>query len=89
MSSRKGLCVSVLFVGQCSELCGVLHGFMPIGVHAVLQVMPQFNPLWWINLVSWTFAILAFTTWYHQTISFPYTIRVQLTRAFISFSFSF
>jgi hypothetical protein len=29
--------------------------------------------LWWINLVSWTFAILAFTTWYHQTISFPYT----------------
>ena len=51
----------------------------------ILQVMPQFNPLWWINLVSWTFAILAFTTWYHQTISFPYTIRVQLTRAFISY----
>ena len=24
-----------LFYGQCSELCGVLHGFMPIGIHAV------------------------------------------------------
>jgi cytochrome c oxidase subunit 2 len=23
------------FYGQCSELCGVLHGFMPIGLHAV------------------------------------------------------
>jgi cytochrome c oxidase subunit 2 len=23
------------FYGQCSELCGVLHGFMPIGIHAV------------------------------------------------------
>ena len=23
------------FYGQCSELCGILHGFMPIGVHAV------------------------------------------------------
>jgi cytochrome c oxidase subunit 2 len=23
------------FYGQCSELCGGLHGFMPIGVHAV------------------------------------------------------
>jgi heme/copper-type cytochrome/quinol oxidase subunit 2 len=23
------------FTGQCSELCGVNHGFMPIGIHAV------------------------------------------------------
>jgi heme/copper-type cytochrome/quinol oxidase subunit 2 len=23
------------FYGQCSKLCGTLHGFMPIGVHAV------------------------------------------------------
>jgi heme/copper-type cytochrome/quinol oxidase subunit 2 len=23
------------FYGQCSELCGILHGFMPIGIHAV------------------------------------------------------
>lgn len=23
------------YYGQCSELCGILHGFMPIGVHAV------------------------------------------------------
>ena len=28
-----------LFYGQCSELCGVLHGFMPIGVHAVNKVL--------------------------------------------------
>lgn len=24
-----------VFYGQCSELCGVAHGFMPIVVHAV------------------------------------------------------
>lgn len=24
-----------IFYGQCSELCGVAHGFMPIVVHAV------------------------------------------------------
>lgn len=23
------------YYGQCSELCGILHGFMPIGIHAV------------------------------------------------------
>lgn len=23
------------YYGQCSEICGVLHGFMPIGIHAV------------------------------------------------------
>ena len=28
--NRKGL-----FFGQCSELCGSLHGFKPIGVKAV------------------------------------------------------
>lgn len=28
--NRKGI-----FYGQCSELCGVLHGFMPIGIKAV------------------------------------------------------
>jgi cytochrome c oxidase subunit 2 len=26
---------SSTFYGQCSELCGVLHGFMPIGLHSV------------------------------------------------------
>jgi heme/copper-type cytochrome/quinol oxidase subunit 2 len=24
-----------VFYGQCSELCGILHGFMPIGIKAV------------------------------------------------------
>ena len=28
--NRKGI-----FYGQCSELCGILHGFMPIGIKAV------------------------------------------------------
>jgi cytochrome c oxidase subunit II len=28
--NRKGI-----YFGQCSELCGVLHGFMPIGIKAV------------------------------------------------------
>lgn len=32
---RKGL-----FFGQCSEICGVLHGFMPIGVQGVTT--PEF-----------------------------------------------
>ena len=27
--------VSDVFYGQCSELCGVLHGFMPICVESV------------------------------------------------------
>jgi hypothetical protein len=46
--------------------------------------MPQLNPLWWVNLISWTFAILAFTTWYNHRVSFPNTLSIQLTRAFLS-----
>nr|QCQ69092.1 ATP synthase F0 subunit 8 [Powellomyces hirtus] len=49
--------------------------------------MPQFNPYWWINLISWTFAILSFVTWYHQAISFPATLRIQLSRAAMLFYF--
>ena len=26
-----------VFYGQCSELCGLLHGFMPIEVHALSE----------------------------------------------------
>jgi hypothetical protein len=29
------ICKSGIFYGQCSELCGVAHGFMPIVVQAV------------------------------------------------------
>jgi len=29
------VCRPGIFYGQCSELCGVAHGFMPIGVAAV------------------------------------------------------
>ncbi len=28
------------YYGQCSELCGVLHGFMPIAIHAV--TLPEY-----------------------------------------------
>jgi hypothetical protein len=42
--------------------------------------MPQFKPYWWITLISWAFAILSFTTWYHTTISFPLILRIQLAR---------
>jgi len=34
-----------LYFGQCSELCGVQHGFMPI----VLQVVPLNDYLSWLN----------------------------------------
>jgi len=36
-----------IFYGQCSELCGVNHGFMPIVVKAVPVTL--FNT--WINFV--------------------------------------
>ena len=32
MATREGV-----FYGQCSELCGVYHGFMPIAVDVVSQ----------------------------------------------------
>ena len=36
------------FYGQCSELCGILHGFMPIALNAVnlknyLNFLESFN----------------------------------------------
>ena len=35
-----------VYYGQCSELCGVMHGFMPIVIHAVL--IDEFNN-WLLN----------------------------------------
>jgi cytochrome c oxidase subunit 2 len=34
-----------VFFGQCSELCGVQHGFMPISLVVI-------NPMWWISYAS-------------------------------------
>lgn len=34
-----------LYYGQCSELCGVNHGFMPIGIEAIY--FPEF--INWVN----------------------------------------
>lgn len=48
--------------------------------------MPQFSPLWFLNLLSWTFAIIAFVTWYVQAITFPSIIRLKLSRLFMLFS---
>ena len=42
--------------------------------------MPQFSPLWFINLISWSFAILSFVVWYSTAITFPSIIRLKLSR---------
>jgi cytochrome c oxidase subunit 2 len=45
-----------VFYGQCSELCGVGHGFMPICVHAVSRVSFIEWVLNFLNLKSfWSF----------------------------------
>lgn len=43
-------------------------------------IMPQFSPLWFINLISWTFAIISFLTWYVQSITLPNILRKNLSR---------
>lgn len=45
-----------------------------------LLIMPQFSPLWFINLISWTFAIISFVIWYVQAITFPNILRLNLSR---------
>ena len=42
--------------------------------------MPQLSPLWYLNLISWTYAILTFIIWYLQVITFPNLIRLNLAR---------
>ncbi len=42
--------------------------------------MPQFSPLWFINLMSWTFAIISFVTWFVQSIILPKILRKNLSR---------
>jgi heme/copper-type cytochrome/quinol oxidase subunit 2 len=36
--NSTGLIINIpgIYYGQCSELCGVYHGFMPIGINALL-----------------------------------------------------
>jgi len=46
--------------------------------------MPQFSPLWFINLISWTFAIISFVVWYSQAITFPSIIRLNLSRIILT-----
>lgn len=46
--------------------------------------MPQFSPLWFINLISWTFAIISFVVWYVQAITFPAIIRLLLSRIILT-----
>lgn len=47
--------------------------------------MPQFSPLWFINTISWAFALLSFLIFYHQAISFPAMVRLQLSRITLCF----
>lgn len=42
--------------------------------------MPQFSPLWFINTISWVFAIISFLVYFSQSISFPNMLRLQLSR---------
>lgn len=42
--------------------------------------MPQFSPLWFINLISWAFAIISFLVWYNQSIVLPAIVRLNLSR---------
>ena len=48
------------FYGQCSELCGVLHGFMPIGLHAVNI------PSWFYTALKISFSGPPLTPWRHH-----------------------
>ena len=43
--------------------------------------MPQLSPLWYINLMSWSFAIISFIVWYVQSISFPSLVRLNISRS--------
>jgi hypothetical protein len=42
--------------------------------------MPQFSPLWFLNTISWTFAILSLLIYLHQSLTFPAFITLQLSR---------
>jgi hypothetical protein len=42
--------------------------------------MPQFSPYWFINIISWSFSIIAFLVWYNQAIILPAIIRLNLSR---------
>jgi hypothetical protein len=53
----------------------------------IVNTMPQFKPMWWVNLISWSMAILSLMTWVHQAISFPNLLRIKLSRALMLFYF--
>ena len=47
--------------------------------------MPQFRPYWWINLTSWILLVFTFLIWFHQSVSFPRTLRILMSRYIILF----
>jgi heme/copper-type cytochrome/quinol oxidase subunit 2 len=49
------------FTGQCSELCGVNHGFMPIGIHAVTFLIDSY-----INFISYSYSFILYSSHYSQ-----------------------
>lgn len=46
--------------------------------------MPQFSPLWYVNLIAWTLTIISFVVWYSQTISFPAILNLIFSRALLT-----
>lgn len=63
---------SGIFYGQCSELCGVNHGFMPIAV----KVLPPEKFLFWVdfNINSYTYSTyqLGFSHVFTEIAGIPY-----------------
>jgi hypothetical protein len=47
--------------------------------------MPQISPVFWINLLSWMFAIFSLVIWFHQAISLPAILRIQAVRTYLLF----
>jgi hypothetical protein len=48
--------------------------------------MPQFLPLWWLNLISWLFAILSLQVWFLQATALPNALHLQLARLAMLFA---
>jgi hypothetical protein len=48
--------------------------------------MPQLSPFWFINLISWSFSIIAFLVWYNQAIILPNILRLNLSRTILLFN---
>jgi hypothetical protein len=46
--------------------------------------MPQFSPLWFINIISWSFNLISLLIYINQAIIFPKLIKLQLSRKLLT-----